>query len=95
MRLKCLRSRFSRRIMIHIVPHCAMYTGSITRGISFTNVMAPVTWYSTCEQERGKKKEKKSARKKKRWVLGDLSVPPRNSFKVVLFKKEREPTTLL
>ena len=50
MRLKCRRSRFSRRIMIHIVPHCAMYTGSITRGISLTNVMAPVTWYSTWVQ---------------------------------------------
>ena len=33
--------------MIHMVAHCAMYTGSITLGISFTNVMAPVTWYST------------------------------------------------
>ena len=33
--------------MIHIVPHCAMYTGSITVGTSFTNVMAPVMWYST------------------------------------------------
>ena len=31
--------------MIHIVPHCAMYTGSTTRGVSFTNVTAPVTWY--------------------------------------------------
>ena len=30
MRLKWRRSRFSRRIMIHIVPHCARYTGSIT-----------------------------------------------------------------
>ena len=44
MRLKCRRSRFSRRIMIHIVPHCATYTGSITRGVSFTNVIAPVMW---------------------------------------------------
>ena len=42
MRLKCRRSRFSRRIMIHIVPHCARYTGSITFGVSLTNVMAPV-----------------------------------------------------
>ena len=29
-------------------PHCAIYTGSITHGISFTNVMAPVMWYNTC-----------------------------------------------
>ena len=46
MRLKWRRSRFSRRIMIHIVPHCATYTGSITVGTSFTNVMAPVMWYT-------------------------------------------------
>ena len=44
MRLKCLRSLFSRLIMIHMEPHCAVYTGSITQGISFTNVMAPVMW---------------------------------------------------
>ena len=44
MRLKCWRLRFSRRIMLHMVPHCAMYTGSITVGTSFTNVMAPVMW---------------------------------------------------
>ena len=44
MRLKCLRSRFSLRIMIHIVAHCATYTGSITFGVSLTKVMAPVTW---------------------------------------------------
>ncbi len=42
-RLKWRLSRFSRRIMIHIVPHCAMYTGSMTQGISLTNVIAPVT----------------------------------------------------
>jgi hypothetical protein len=28
-------------------PHCAIYTGSMTHGISFTNVMAPVIWYNT------------------------------------------------
>ena len=28
-------------------PHCAMYTGSTTHGISLTNVIAPVMWYST------------------------------------------------
>ena len=44
MRLKCFLSLFSRRIMIHIVPHCAMNTGSITLGVSFTNVIAPVMW---------------------------------------------------
>jgi hypothetical protein len=44
MRLKWRRSRFSRRIMIHIVPHCAMYTGSMTHGTSLMNVMAPVMW---------------------------------------------------
>ena len=37
-------SLFSRLIMIHMVPHCAMYSGSITQGISFTKVMAPVMW---------------------------------------------------
>jgi hypothetical protein len=47
MRLKWRRSRFSRRIMIHMVPHCAVYTGSITRGTSSTNEMAPDVWYST------------------------------------------------
>ncbi len=47
MRLKCRRSRFSRRIMIHMVPHWAMYTGSMTHGISSTKLMAPVMWYST------------------------------------------------
>lgn len=31
--------------MIHIVPHCALYTGSITFGVSFTKVIAPVMWY--------------------------------------------------
>ena len=30
--------------MIHMVPHCAVYTGSMTSGISFTNEIAPVTW---------------------------------------------------
>ena len=35
--------------MIHIVPHCATYTGSITRGVSFTNVIAPVMWYITSQ----------------------------------------------
>lgn len=25
-------------------PHCPMYTGSMTHGISFTNVIAPVMW---------------------------------------------------
>jgi len=44
MRLKWRRSRFSRRIMTHIEPHCAAYTGSTTQGTSFTNVMAPVMW---------------------------------------------------
>ena len=44
MRLKWRRSLFSLLIMIHIVPHCAVYTGSITQGISFTKVMAPVMW---------------------------------------------------
>ena len=44
MRLKWRRSRFSRRIMIHIVPHCAMNTGSITSGTSLTKEMAPVMW---------------------------------------------------
>ena len=42
MRLKCRRSRFSRRIMIHIVPHCAVYTGSTTRGVSFTILYATI-----------------------------------------------------
>lgn len=28
-------------------PHCAMYIGSITQGISLTNDMAPVMWYRT------------------------------------------------
>ena len=47
MRLKWRRSLFSRRIMTHIVPHWATYTGSMTRGSSSTKLMAPVTWYST------------------------------------------------
>ena len=58
MRLKCRRSRFSRRIMIHMLPHCATCTGSTVQVISLTKVMAPVTWYSartlrTCSQGHG------------------------------------------
>ena len=47
MRLKCLRSLFSRLIMTHADPHCARYTGSMTFGTSLTKLIAPVTWYST------------------------------------------------
>ena len=46
-RLKWRRSLFSLLIIIHIVDHWEMYTGSITHGISLTKVMAPVMWYST------------------------------------------------
>jgi hypothetical protein len=46
MRLKWRRSRFSRRIMIHMVPHCAKKTGSMIFWLSAQKVMAPLQWYT-------------------------------------------------
>ena len=47
--VKCTLTSYHKSLTLVCTtyPHCAIYTGSMTHGISFTKVMAPVMWYNT------------------------------------------------